>query len=94
MSTEEQLRRVNDKLQLLLRKYQLLQKDNERLNNAAKAYHDKEKAQAQLIDELTTRVQVLTLAAGQMSEADKKEFEKKINRYIKQVDKCINYLGE
>jgi poly-D-alanine transfer protein DltD len=91
---EEQLKRVNDKLQQLLRQYRLLQKDNERLNNAVKEYHDKEKVQAQQIDELTTRVQVLTLAAGQMDEADKKEFEKKINRYIKQVDKCINYLGE
>jgi hypothetical protein len=91
---EEQLKRVNDKLQQLLRQYRLLQKDNERLNNAAKNHHDKEKAQAQQIEELTTRVQVLTLAAGQMDEADKKEFERKINRYIKQVDKCINYLGE
>jgi phage tail tube protein FII len=91
---EEQLKRVNEKLQQLLRQYRLLQKDNERLNNAVKQYHDREKDQEQRIDELTTRVQVLQMAAGQMDEADKKEFEKKINRYIKEVNKCINYLGE
>jgi poly-D-alanine transfer protein DltD len=91
---EEQLKRVNDKLQQLLRQYRLLQKDNERLNNAVKQYHDKQKEQERQIEELTTRVQVLKMAAVQMDEADKKEFEKKINRYIKEVDKCINYLGE
>jgi phage tail tube protein FII len=91
---EQQLKRVNVKLQQLLRQYRLLQNDNERLNNAVKQYHDREKEQQQRIVELTTRVQVLQMAAGQMDEADKKEFEKKINRYIKEVNKCINYLGE
>jgi hypothetical protein len=29
-----------------------------------------------------------------MSEADKKEFEKRINGYIKEIDRCIALLGE
>jgi poly-D-alanine transfer protein DltD len=91
---EEQLKRVNNKLQLLLRQYQLLQKDNELLNNAVKQYHDKQKEQEQRIEELGLQVQVLKLAAGQMDEADKKAFEKRINRYIKDIDRCIAHLGE
>jgi len=29
-----------------------------------------------------------------MSEADKKEFEKKINAYLKEIDRCIALLSE
>jgi len=29
-----------------------------------------------------------------MTEADKKAFEKQINQYIKEIDKCIGLLSE
>jgi len=29
-----------------------------------------------------------------MTEADQKEFEKRINQYIKEIDKCIGLLSD
>jgi hypothetical protein len=29
-----------------------------------------------------------------MSQKDKKDFERKINQYIKEIDKCIAFLGQ
>jgi uncharacterized protein VirK/YbjX len=91
---EEQFKRINDKLQRLLRQYQLLQKDNERLNQSLKNHIDKSAQQQQQIEALTQQVLVLKSAAGQMEESDKKAFEKRINRYIKSIDKYITYLSD
>jgi predicted nucleic acid-binding Zn-ribbon protein len=91
---EEQIKRINGKLQRLIKQYQQLQKDNERLNQSLKHYMDTGHAQQQQIEALTQQVLVLKAAAGQMPESDKKEFEKRINRYIRSIDQYIAYLGE
>jgi hypothetical protein len=43
---------------------------------------------------LKQQLAVLQLAAGDMNETDKKLFEKRINGYIKEIDRCISMLGE
>jgi archaellum component FlaC len=91
---EEQFKRINDKLQRLVKQYQLLQKDNERLNQSLKNHMDSNAQQQQQIEALTQQVLILKSAAGQMEEADKKAFEKRINRYIKSIDKYITYLSD
>lgn len=91
---EEQFKRINDKLQRLVKQYQALQKDNERLNQSLKNHMDSNVQQQQQIEALTQQVLILKSAAGQMEEADKKAFEKRINRYIKSIDKYITYLSD
>lgn len=91
---EEQFKRINDKLQRLVKQYQVLHKDNERLNQSLKNHMDTNAQQQQQIEALTQQVLVLKMAAGQMEEADKKAFEKRINRYIKTIDKYITYLSD
>ena len=54
----------------------------------------KELSIQQHIDELEQRVSILKIAAGDMNEQDKREFEKKINQYIREVDKCISFLSQ
>ncbi len=91
---EEQLKRVTTKLQQLLKQYLLLRKENEQLNSKVKELSDARKNDLEAIDELKQQVMILKSAAGQMTETDKKAFEKRINQYIKEVDKCINLLGD
>jgi len=43
---------------------------------------------------LKQQVNVLRLTAGEMNDADKKELEKKLNTYLKEIDRCIALLGE
>jgi hypothetical protein len=39
-------------------------------------------------------VEVLKITSGNWEENDKKEFEKRINHYLREIDKCINLLSE
>lgn len=91
---ENDIKRVNDKLQQLLRQYTALQKENDKLQALVKKSLEERENSQQQIEQLQQQVSILKTAAGQMNETDKKEFERKINQYIKEVDKCITLLSE
>ncbi|HMU08856.1 MAG TPA: hypothetical protein PKJ94_04355 [Ferruginibacter sp.] len=91
---EQHIKRVNDKLQQLLKGYQQLQKDNQRQTALIEELKKTKESSAQQIESLKEQVGILKAAAGKMNEADKKEFEKNINRYIRDIDKCIGILSE
>lgn len=91
---EEDIRRVNDKLQQLLKQYVVLQKDNARLQANQTRLVEESEMKTQQIEQLRLQVALLKTAAGQMSDADKRDFERKLNQYIKDIDKCITLLSE
>lgn len=93
-NTEQHLKRIQDKLQQLLKQYAALQKENSRLIQELASAEQKIEAYQKNTDELKQQVSVLKLSTGEMSEADKKEFEKRINGYLKEIDRCIALLGE
>jgi len=91
---EQHIKRINDKLQQLLKNYQLLQKENERQIRLIDTLQQSKEKDLQQINELQEKVGILKAASGQMNEADKKEFEKNISKYIREIDKCIGLLSE
>ena len=93
-NTEQHLKRIQDKLQQLLKQYVALQKENGKLKEELALAQEKVLAQQKNSDELKQQVSILKLNAGEMSTADKKEFEKRLNTYIKEIDRCITLLGE
>lgn len=93
-ATEQHLKRIQNKLQQLLKQYTAVQKENSRLKEELDAARYKIEEQKKNSEELKQQVSVLKLSAGEMSEADKKEFEKRINAYLKEIDRCIAMLGE
>lgn len=90
----DKLQRVSDKLQQLLKQYQLLQKENGRLQKEIESLKQKEEKQKLQAEELEQKVVLLKAAAGQMTAADKREMEKRLNFYIKEIDRCIALLSE
>ena len=94
MSVDQQFNIINDKLQQLLKHQSRLKKENERLRIELQSLNEKETGYQQKIDELSQQISILKLGAGDMNEKDKKEFERKINQYIKEIDKCIAFLGQ
>lgn len=94
MTVDQQFNIVNDKLQLLLKQLVRVQRENERLRSELEASRSNEQAALQRIDELEQQTAILKYAAGEMDEKDKKEFEKKINQYIREIDKCIAFLSQ
>ena len=77
-----------------MKQHAALQKENSRLFEELKMATQKTSAQQKNVEELKQQVSVLKLNTGEMSEADKKEFEKRINNYLKEIDRCIALLSE
>lgn len=71
-----------------------LKKENERLQQELEACRSSEKNHVDLLTQLEQRVAILKFAAGDLPEADKKEFEKVINSYIRDIDKVIAFLSQ
>ena len=91
---EVQLKRIQDKLQQVLKDHSSLQKENLRLKEELDKNRNQSYANQQTIEELKQQVDVLKISSGDWDESDKKEFEKRINSYIKEIDRCIALLSE
>jgi hypothetical protein len=91
---DSNIKRINNKLQQLLKNYQLLQKDNKQQAVLIKELQESKLKDKEQIMVLQEKVTILKAAAGKMNEADKKAFEKNISQYIREIDKCIGILSE
>jgi ABC-type iron transport system FetAB ATPase subunit len=89
----EALIRIQEKLNLLVKQYQLLQQENVKLKHMLRQAGEKETAMAASIGQLQQQVVILKTATNQLDEQDKKELEKRLNHYLKEIDRCINMLG-
>ncbi len=76
---EIQLKRIQDKLQQVLKDHAALQKENLRLKEELDKNRTQSFAHQQNIDDLKQQVEVLKITSGDWEEGDKKEFEKRIN---------------
>jgi predicted RecB family endonuclease len=91
---EKQLKRIQDKLQQVLKEYAALQKENLRLKEELDKNRTQSFSHQQNIEDLKQQVDVLKITSGDWDPNDKKEFEKRINSYIKEIDRCIALLSE
>lgn len=93
-TTAQQLQRIQNKLQQLLKQYTALQKENNRLSEEMESAHKKITAYQKNADELKQQVSILKMSSGEMNGADKKELEKRINGYLKEIDRCIAMISQ
>ncbi len=90
---EEYLNEINTKLQVLLKKYATLQKENTILNNEIELCKQNEKDHLEKINSLEIQAGILKASSGKWDEKEKHDFEKRINQYIKDIDKCMAMLN-
>ncbi|WP_315820486.1 hypothetical protein [Paraflavitalea speifideaquila] len=69
-------------------------KDNDRLTKELKELRSKDASQAKKIEELEIKMAALKTATGQLNEADKKELDKRLHQYIREIDRCIAMLSQ
>jgi NAD-dependent SIR2 family protein deacetylase len=90
---EIHLKRIQDKLQQVLKQQTSLQNENLRLKKELEKSNKHILVYQQNIDDLKQQVEVLKITSGNWDETDKKEFEKRINNHIKEIDRCIAFLS-
>lgn len=92
--SSEQLKRITSKLQELVKKYENLKKENDRLKGELMPAKEREIGLLEQIGNLEQKIMVLKAGTGKLDEADKKELDKKLHTYLKEIDKCISMLSE
>lgn len=91
---ELQLKRIQEKVQQLVKDNAVLEKVNQTLQKDISKNKEQLKQQVETIESLRQHVDILKLNSAELNEPDKKEIEKRINSYIKEIDRCIALLGE
>jgi phage tail tube protein FII len=91
---ELKIKDIQNKLQLLLKQYSSLEKENQRLEKELGKCSQQHVQQQQVIDALKQQVEVTKISSGNWNDQDKKNFEKRIGSYIKEIDRCITLLSE
>lgn len=91
---QEQLERIRNKMQVLIKQYQSIEKENERL----KADIERKQALEHELKERTVvleqQLNIVKASSGQLDEASRKDLEKQLNLYIKEIDRCITMLND
>ena len=88
----DQIQRIYTKLQQLLKRFDALQKDNVRLKQAVELLQAEKIASEETIRELRLRNDVLKATRSKLSDEEKKSLDKKINQYVKEIDRCISSI--
>ena len=92
--SEQHLKRIQDILQILLRQHATLQKENHSLKNEVKFLKVQADEFHTATEKLREQVEILKYTNGaEMDQEEKRQFEKKINGYIKEIDRCIAMLS-
>jgi uncharacterized coiled-coil DUF342 family protein len=91
---DQQIQRIHQKIQQLLRQQQALRKLNQELKSEVNGLRKERELQLESIDELQQQLAVLKAAKSELSEEEKKAFEKRLGQYIKEIDRCISTLSE
>jgi hypothetical protein len=92
-TVDEHINSINTKLQLLLKKYGALRKENAALQHEVEERRTNEKHFLDRIGSLEMQAGILKASSGKMTEKDKQAFDKRINQYIKDLEKCIAMLN-
>ena len=91
---EQQLKQIHEKLQQLLKQYHSLQKENNKLKQEIQEFKSNHNVNTEELDRLRQRTQILQTSKSAMSHEEKKAFEKRLNNYVKEIDRCIALLNE
>lgn len=92
-TVDEHINSINTKLQQLLKKYAALRKENATLQHEVEERRTNEKYFLDRIGSLEIQAGILKASSGKMNEKDKQAFDKRINQYIKDLEKCIAMLN-
>jgi regulator of replication initiation timing len=94
MKPIEQIDRIRTKVQALVKKQQVLEKENEKLKTELDRKQGLELELKEKVGQLEEQLNLAKVSGGQMDEVSKKAFEKQLNQYIKEIDRCIAMLSQ
>ncbi|MCY7291071.1 MAG: hypothetical protein LH615_02705 [Ferruginibacter sp.] len=89
----ENIKQLNIKLQQLLKQHQHVVAQNEQQAKTILQLTETAEQQRNSLDIMKQEQLILKASIDKMDETEKKQLEKKINSYIRNIDKCISLLS-
>lgn len=91
---ELRLKRVHEKIGLLLKQHMALQRENQRLRDDLRKMLLRCENLTRDAEISRQQAEVSKLSGRGLEEADKKMLEKRLNQYVREIDKCIALMQE
>ena len=88
-----QIKNIQDKLQQLLRQQALLQKENQKLKKDLEKTKLDNGEKEQSLQAIRQQVDVIKMGSGNLNDAEKNALGKRIDGYLKEIDKCLALLN-
>jgi chromosome segregation ATPase len=93
-SIAEHIARINSKLSKLIRSYRALEKEHEKVKSELERRVAAEEELRVRYAALEQQLAMLKASSGETDEQSRKEMERKLNLYIREIDRCIALLGD
>ena len=93
MALTQQIQQVSDKLQLLLKQYSDSQKEVQKFTKENASLQTQLKEKTEHASKLQHSIESLRLTSVGLNEDVKKDLEKRINVYLKEIDNCLALLN-
>ena len=93
MDFDQQIFSIKQKVQVLIKKHQLLQKENMQLKKELGKVKSTVEEKNHAIHLLQQKADALTLRTNELNAEEKSALEKRIDDYLKEIDKCIALLN-
>jgi len=94
MTTQDYINSISTKVQLVLKRYDSLKKENAVLKENYEKLKLQQEELKQRVDEMRQQELLLKASAAPLNPEEKKEMVQKINSYLRNIDKCISLLGK
>ncbi len=88
----QHINHLHEKLQLLIREYKQVQKVNKKLQKEIALLQSNQLAKNQQVEQLEQKVTAVQITGGHWDDSQKQALQKKIDTYLKEIDKCLALL--
>lgn len=89
-----QLKSIQDKLQLLMKQYQALQKENQQLKSDLAEQAEMLEQRAAEVHALNQQLDGAQIGAQSGNAEQREELQKRIDTYLKEIEKCLSLLND
>ena len=93
LNLQTSLQGLQEKLQVLLKNYVAMEKENQQLKAKLSQAQEKQDQLANQLKELETKLAAASMRQSNMDPADKAKWIKQIDQYIKEIDHSIQNLN-
>lgn len=90
----EMIEQIRTKAATLAKQYKTLEAEHAKLRSEIERKDALEAQWRERTQALEKQLQLLKAASGLADDKGRKELEKRINTYIREIDRCITLLGE